>query len=195
MEGRVIIFSAPSGAGKTSIVKDLLNRGLPLEFSVSAASRNKRAGEVHGKDYYFLDAREFKRKIENDEFLEWEEVYPDYFYGTLKSELERIWKDGNHVIFEVDVKGGLKLKHKFGNQALAIFVMPPSINELERRLRARSSETEEDLRKRLSRAREEIAQADHFDAIVTNSKLDEAKEQSYQLVFNFINQASRNQNM
>ena len=131
MEGKLIIFSAPSGAGKTTIVKHLLENRLNLEFSVSACSRKKRAGEIEGKDYYFLPVEEFKKKISNNEFLEYEEVYKGNFYGTLKSEIRRIWDKGNHVLFDVDVKGGLNIKKEYGEKARLIFVMPPSIEELE----------------------------------------------------------------
>lgn len=134
MEGKLFIFSAPSGSGKTTIVRTLLEKDLNLEFSISATSRSKRENETDGKDYYFLSADDFKEKIDKDEFVEWEEVYENRFYGTLKSELERIWNQGKHVIFDVDVVGGLNIKKKYPDKALSIFIMPPSIEELEKRL-------------------------------------------------------------
>ena len=141
MEGKLIIFSAPSGSGKTTILKRLLDRGVPLEFSVSACSRPRRACETEGRDYYFLTVYKFKKMIANDEFLEWEEVYTGSFYGTLKSELTRIWQNGHHVVFDLDVLGGVKIKKIFKEKALAIFIQPPSITELETRLVNRSTET------------------------------------------------------
>ncbi|HNS30179.1 MAG TPA: guanylate kinase, partial [Tenuifilaceae bacterium] len=137
MNGKLFIFSAPSGSGKTTIVKRLLGQIPELEFSISACSRPKREGEVNGRDYHFLSVDEFKKRIEADEFVEWEEVYPGSFYGTLKSEVERIWQKGHHVVFDVDVKGGLNIKRLYGHRALAIFVMPPSIEELQKRLELR----------------------------------------------------------
>ncbi|HPF51197.1 MAG TPA: guanylate kinase, partial [Draconibacterium sp.] len=143
MKGKLIIFSAPSGAGKTTIVKYLLQKGLDLEFSISATSREPRANEINGKDYYFLSTEEFVQKVQNDEFLEWEEVYKGIRYGTLKSEVERIRNNGKNVIFDVDVVGGLNIKKYYGDEALAIFVQPPSVEELRKRLTSRSTETEE----------------------------------------------------
>lgn len=185
-EGRLIIFSAPSGAGKTTLVKHLLGAGLGIEFSVSATSRKKRAGETDGKDYYFLSAEAFRDKIAAGEFLEWEEVYKDHFYGTLKSEVERIRSLGRHVIFDVDVVGGLNIKKQYGPAALSVFVMPPTPETLEERLRNRSTESEENLRKRLDKARKELGFAEKFDAILVNDDLDKAKQEAVALVGAFI---------
>ncbi len=150
MSGKLVIFSAPSGAGKTTIVKHLLATNPNLGFSISACTRDKRGrNEVHGKDYYFLTPDEFKKKLDNDEFVEWQEVYVGAFYGTLKSEVERIWSLGKTVIFDVDVKGGINIKKLYGDNALAIFVEPPSIEELERRLRSRETENDESISKRM----------------------------------------------
>jgi len=186
-KGKLIIFSAPSGAGKTTIVKHLLQSDLNLEFSISAASREKRKGEENGKDYYFLTADEFRNKINEDAFLEWEEVYKDHFYGTLKSEVERIRNKGHHVIFDVDVVGGLNIKKYFGNEALAVFVMPPHIDALEARLRGRSTESEESLKKRLEKAEHELSYASKFDYQLINDDLVTARAEAKQLVIDFIN--------
>ncbi len=184
---KLIVFSAPSGSGKTTIVKHLLQEtGLPLSFSISAASREARPNEVDAKDYYFLSLDDFKAKIANDAFLEYEEVYPDNFYGTLRSEVERIWASGKSVIFDIDVTGGLNIKKQYPEETLAIFVQPPSKEELERRLRGRATETEEKIAIRLSKADRELATAPQFDAIITNDNLDIAKEEAYQLVSKFI---------
>ncbi|NTW31763.1 MAG: guanylate kinase [Bacteroidetes bacterium] len=186
MEGKLIIFSAPSGAGKTTIVHQLLASRDDLEFSISACSRPKRTNEIDGVDYYFISVEEFKSKIKNDEFLEWEEVYENSFYGTLKSEVERIWAKGKHVIFDVDVVGGLNIK-KYGQQrALAIFVMPPSIEILEERLNNRSSETSETLKKRLEKANYELTFANKFDRIIINDNLESAIKESKATVEEFI---------
>ena len=185
--GKLIVFSAPSGSGKTTIVRHLLNQEeLNLEFSISATSRAIRGAEVDGKDYYFLDVKEFKNKIKNDAFLEWEEVYRDNFYGTLKAEVERIWKKGKHVIFDIDVSGGLRIKRKFPEQTLAIFVKPPSIDELKIRLKKRSTESEDKINMRIAKASAELATAPLFDKIILNEHLDEALKESYDLVSNFV---------
>lgn len=186
MQGKLIIFSAPSGAGKTTIVKNLLDVNKNLEFSVSACSRPKRNNEIHGKDYYFLSVDDFKSKIENNEFVEWEEVYCNQFYGTLKSEIERIWQKGNAVVFDVDVIGGLNLKKQFEKNALAIFVMPPSIEELEKRLKNRSSEDDESISKRISKAKYELSFAEKFDITILNDDLKTAIEKANQIVNDFI---------
>ncbi|NBG64867.1 guanylate kinase [Acidiluteibacter ferrifornacis] len=185
-EGKCIIFSAPSGAGKTTIVKRLLEEIKALRFSVSACTRERRVNETDGKDYYFLSINDFKNKINRNEFIEWEEVYTDHYYGTLKKEIERIWQEGHHVIFDVDVVGGLNLKKYFGDKALAIFVMPPSIQELEARLRGRATETEDRLAKRIGKAEQELKTADQFDVILVNEHLEEACEEAKSLVRNFI---------
>ena len=188
MEGKLFIFSAPSGSGKTTIVRSLLEKDTNLEFSISATSRPKRKNEIDGMDYYFLSAEEFKEKIANDEFVEWEEVYENRFYGTLKIELERIWSQGKHVVFDVDVVGGLNIKKKYPHKALAIFVMPPSIEELEKRLKLRSTDSSEDIKTRIDKANEELSYAEKFDVIVINDQLEKAIQESEVLVKNFINQ-------
>lgn len=186
MEGKLVIFSAPSGSGKTTIVKRLLQVFSNLEFSVSACSRPMRNGEVNGHDYHFLSADEFRSRIANNQFVEWEEVYPGSYYGTLHSELERIWTKGNHVAFDVDVKGGVNLKQMFGNRALALFIMPPSIDELRARLTARGTETPESIEKRVGKAQEEMAYANRFDAIIVNDQLDRAVSEAIEKVKVFI---------
>jgi len=186
MEGKLFIFSAPSGAGKTSIVKALLAQMPQLEFSVSATSRTMRPGETDGVDYYFLSADTFRQKIENNEFLEWEEVYNGSYYGTLYSEVQRIWDKGHHVVFDVDVAGGINIKKKFGEKALSVFVMPPSVDELERRLVNRKTETPESLQKRLSKARYELSFASEFDKVVVNDQLPQAIEEARKLVDDFF---------
>jgi guanylate kinase len=184
--GKLIIFSAPSGAGKTTIVRALLKDIPNLRFSVSAASRPKRPNEIDGKDYYFIPVDEFRKKIENDEFLEWEEVYENNFYGTLKSEVDRIWESGNHVIFDVDVVGGLNIKKYYGDRALALFVMPPSVEELEKRLRNRSTESESDLKRRIEKARYEMTFAPQFDEVIVNDDLEKAVSEAKFVVENFL---------
>ncbi|NRD19021.1 guanylate kinase [Winogradskyella eckloniae] len=187
IQGKLIVFSAPSGSGKTTIVRHLLQqKELNLEFSISATSRDKRGNETDGKDYYYLSLSEFKNRIKNDEFLEWEEVYRDNFYGTLKSEIERIWAKGKHVIFDIDVSGGLRIKRKFPEQTIAIFVKPPDLNELVRRLKERGEESEDKISMRVAKAPAELATAPLFDDIVINSNLDEALENAYKLVSEFI---------
>jgi guanylate kinase len=185
-EGKLIIFSAPSGSGKTTLVHHLLSKPeLKLSFSVSATSREKRPNETHGKDYYFLSADEFRSRIESNDFLEWEEVYTDQFYGTLKSEIDRVHSEGKHVMFDVDVVGGLNIKKQFGDNALAVFVKPPSIEELENRLRNRSTESEESLKKRVGKAAEEMEYANEFDVVLINDDLDTAKLEAENLVADF----------
>jgi guanylate kinase len=188
MQGKAIIFSAPSGAGKTTIVHYLLNQNLNLAFSVSACSRPKRPNEINGKDYYFLSTEEFKAKINANEFLEWEEVYKDNFYGTLKSEIERIWKMGKHVIFDVDVVGGLNLKKHFGERALAIFVKPPSLQVLKERLTARSTESAEKIAIRLAKAEKELTYANQFDYILLNDNMQKAFKEAKEIVSKFLNE-------
>jgi guanylate kinase len=185
--GKLVIFSAPSGAGKTTIVQHLLSSNLNMEFSISAASRKKRPDEVDGKDYYFIDADKFRNKIENNEFLEWEEVYKDHYYGTLKSEVERIRNIGKHVIFDVDVVGGLNIKKYYKKNALAIFVMPPTPEHLEKRLRERLTENEEQLKKRIEKAEQELLYADQFDKILVNDDLTIAQKQAEEMVVEFLN--------
>lgn len=187
-QGKLIVFSAPSGSGKTTIVKHLLGReSLNLEFSISATSRKKRGEEIDAKDYYFLSTKEFKTKIKNDEFLEWEEVYRDNFYGTLKTEVERIWAKGKHVIFDIDVSGGLRIKRKFPEQTLAVFVKPPSIDELKIRLKKRKTESEDKINMRVAKASAELATAPLFDIIIENDNLDKALQEAENLVDQFVN--------
>ncbi len=187
-QGKLIVFSAPSGSGKTTLVRHLLKQQeLNLEFSISATSREKRDNETDGKDYYFLDTQAFKNRIKNDEFLEWEEVYRDNFYGTLKTEVKRIWAKGKNVIFDIDVSGGLRIKRKFPDQTIAIFVKPPSIDELKIRLKKRQTETNDKINMRIAKASAELATAPLFDVIVVNDDLDKAIAESYKLVSDFIN--------
>ncbi|WP_111308836.1 guanylate kinase [Confluentibacter sediminis] len=187
-QGKLIVFSAPSGSGKTTIVRHLLGqKDLNLEFSISATSREKRGEEVDGKDYYFLSTEEFKSKIKSEAFLEWEEVYRDNFYGTLKTEVERIWSHGKHVIFDIDVSGGLRIKRKFPEQTLAIFVKPPSIDELKIRLKKRSTESADKINMRVAKASAELATAPLFDVIIENDVLENALKKAENLVDNFIN--------
>ncbi|HNY01206.1 MAG TPA: guanylate kinase [Bacteroidales bacterium] len=185
--GKAIIVSAPSGAGKTTIVKHLLKSLPVLEFSVSACSRTRREEETDGKDYYFISGDEFRNRISRDEFVEWQEVYPGSYYGTLKSEMDRIWSLGKAPIFDVDVKGGLNLKKYFGANGLAIFIHPPSIEELENRLRKRGTESPESLEKRLDKAAYELSFADRFDRIVINDNLEVKCREVADLVQCFLN--------
>lgn len=187
MTGKLIIFSAPSGSGKTTIVKHLVNLRGDLGFSISACTRDKRGrSEENGKDYYFLSPDEFIKKIDNQEFVEWEEVYPGNYYGTLKSEIERIWATGKHVIFDVDVKGALHLKEYFGEKALAIYVKVPSLAILEQRLRDRGSETEDSFSRRMFKVKFEMTFQDKFDVILVNDSLKDSFEKAEKLVADFI---------
>ena len=187
MEGKLIIFSAPSGSGKTTIVKELLKNNTNLGFSISACTRDKRGrSEQDGQDYYFLTPDDFRERINQDEFVEWEEVYTNNFYGTLKSEMQRIWSKGKTVIFDVDVVGGLNLKKEFKDDALAIFVQPPSFEELENRLRGRSTETEDKIRQRMEKAAKELAFAEEFDHILVNDNLLDAFKKAEELVKQFL---------
>lgn len=187
-QGKLIVFSAPSGSGKTTIVRHLLKQDeLNLEFSISATSREKRGEEIDEKDYYFLSAKAFKNKIKADEFLEWEEVYRDNFYGTLKTEVKRIWAMGKHVIFDIDVSGGLRIKRKYPEQTLAIFVKPPSIDELKIRLKKRKTESEDKINMRVAKASAELATAPLFDVIIENDTLNHALNEAYDLVSDFVN--------
>jgi guanylate kinase len=190
MAGQAIIFSAPSGSGKTTIVKHLLESNPDLGFSISASTRDKRGRtEQHGKDYYFLSPEDFKQKIDEDAFIEWEEVYAGNFYGTLKSEIERIWSEGHNVIFDVDVKGGLNLKKYFGEKALAIFVKVPSIEVLEARLNDRGTESPESLSRRIFKAKFEMSFQDKFDVVLVNEHLDTSLKEAQALYDNFKKQA------
>ena len=190
-QGKLIVFSAPSGSGKTTIVRHLLKQDeLNLEFSISATSREKRGDEIDGKDYYYLSAQEFKNSIKADNFLEWEEVYRDNFYGTLKTEVERIWALGKHVIFDIDVSGGLRIKRKFPEETLAIFVKPPSIDELKIRLKKRKTESEDKINMRVAKASAELATAPLFDVIIENDNLERALKEANTLVNNFVNSSA-----
>ncbi|MGD1847336.1 MAG: guanylate kinase [Salibacteraceae bacterium] len=186
MNGKCLIVSAPSGAGKTTLVHHLLEQDLGLEFSISACSRSPRGKEQDGKDYYFLGVEGFRQRISKDAFLEWEEVYPDQYYGTLKSEVERIWKQGKHVIFDVDVVGGLNLKNQFGEQAMAVFIQPPNEAALEARLRSRQTESEEKINLRLKKAGEELAFATRFDRVIVNDDLKVAQKEIESVVAAFL---------
>lgn len=190
-KGKLIVFSAPSGSGKTTIVRHLLGKDdLNLEFSVSCTTRAPRGEEVHGKDYYFISLEEFKKHIKSEDFVEWEEVYRDNFYGTLKSEVERIWAKGKNVIFDIDVAGGLRIKSKFPQETLAVFVKPPSIDELKIRLKKRSTESDDKINMRIAKASVELATAPQFDTIIKNYDLDVAKEEACRLVKEFVGGSS-----
>jgi guanylate kinase len=184
--GKAVIISAPSGAGKTTLVRKLLATDLPLGFSVSATSRSMRAGEADGKDYYFLTPGEFREKIGAGEFLEWEEVYENQFYGTLHSEIRRLWNQKLHVIFDVDVKGGINLKKQLGEKALAVFILPPSLEVLQKRLESRGTESPASLQRRLSKAAYELSFAPDFDARIVNEDLEHATLELINLVNNFL---------
>ncbi|MCL6103014.1 MAG: guanylate kinase [Bacteroidetes bacterium] len=185
-EGKIIIFSAPSGAGKTTIVRHLLSKHPDFAFSVSATSRKPRGNEVDGLDYFFLTVEEFKAKINNLEFLEWQEVYPDNFYGSLKCEVEKILKSGKNILFDVDVVGGSNIKKHYGERALAFFIQPPSIPELEKRLIARSTENQEVIRKRVEKAAREMTYAPLFDVVIVNDTLEHALQDAEERVKEFL---------
>ncbi len=188
MKGKLLIFSAPSGSGKTTLVRHILQLDPRLVSSVSATSRKKRENETHGKDYYFLSPDEFRKKIASKEFIEWEEVYPGQYYGTLKQDVERLRNEGKHVVFDVDVVGGLNIKKLFGDDALAIFVKAPSLKVLEKRLRERSTEDEDSLQKRIGKAIDEMKFSDKFDIILINDKLDSALIEAEKIVSRFLNE-------
>ena len=185
-QGKAIIFSAPSGAGKTTIVRYLLEKELPLLFSISACSRNRRPNEIDGKDYYFLSIDDFKAKVANNAFVEWEEVYENNFYGTLKSEIDRIWSSHQHVVFDGDVVGGLNLKKHFGDRALSIFIEPPSLDVLFKRLKNRATETEKSLNKRIEKTTHEMKFSSSFDLIIINDRLEKAKKDAFEKVSEFL---------
>lgn len=192
--GKLIVFSAPSGSGKTTIVQFLLKqKELNLDFSVSATSRDPRGDEKDGEDYYFISLKEFKQHIKNGDFLEWEEVYRDNFYGTLKTEIERIWAKGKNVIFDIDVAGGLRIKKKFPKQTLAVFVKPPSIDELKIRLKKRKTDSDEHINERIAKASVELATAPQFDYIIENNDLDTALAASRKLVSEFISEKNHSE--
>jgi guanylate kinase len=188
-KGKLFVFSAPSGSGKTTIVKHLLSqKELNLDFSISATSRPPRGKEQDGVDYYFLDKTVFQKHIDNGDFLEWEEVYTDHFYGTLKAEVERIWSMGKHVIFDIDVVGGLNIKAQFPENTLSVFVKPPSLDEMERRLRNRKTDSESKILERVGKAAKEIAYAEDFDVVLINDSLEIAKQEAVQMVVDFSKQ-------
>ncbi len=185
--GKLIIFSAPSGSGKTTIVRHLLDQPeLNLAFSISATSRPRRGKEKHGVNYYFMSISEFKKHIKNEDFLEWEEVYRDNFYGTLKSEVERLWAEGKNVIFDIDVVGGLRIKKKFPDKTLAVFVKPPSVDELKIRLKKRSTESDDKINMRIAKASVELATAPQFDKVIKNYELDVALKEAHKLVAEYV---------
>jgi guanylate kinase len=186
MNGKMVIISAPSGAGKSTLIRHLLEKGVKLDFSVSATTRKPRGKEKNGIDYYFLSIAEFRKRVANGDFIEWEEVYRNQYYGTLKSEIERIWGSGNHVLFDVDVKGGISLKKIFGHKAISIFIMPPSIRELEKRLLKRGTDNTAEIRTRVAKAAKEMKLADQFDNIVINDNLEMAEKEVYSLVSGFL---------
>lgn len=191
MNGKLIIFSAPSGSGKTTIVRHLLSLDIGLAFSVSATSRTPRINETDSIDYHFLSPDAFRKKIDKGEFLEWEEVYKDQYYGTLRSEVENMLEKGKHVLFDIDVVGGLNLKREFGNQSLAIFVQPPSLSIMEQRLRERGTDSEEQILKRVAKAEKELSYADQFDKLIVNDNLTDSLKMAEQVVREFINQPDR----
>lgn len=186
MKGKLIIFSAPSGSGKTTIVRQLLDVLPELEFSISATSRQPRGTEQNGVDYFFLTQEEFRRRVAAGEFVEWEEVYNGTCYGTLRSEMERIWQKGNTIIFDVDVMGGINLKRIFGDDACSIFIMPPSVEELRRRLVGRATDSEEVIEKRIAKAEFELSKSESFDHVVINDDLSEAVTETRHIIESFI---------
>ena len=187
-KGKLLIFCAPSGSGKSTIVQHLKKLNPELAFSISATSRKPRKGERDGKEYHFISPRLFREKIEHNEFVEWEEVYPEQYYGTLKSEVNRIWDQDHHALFDIDVVGGLNLKKEYGEKALAIFVKPPSLKILEERLRSRGSDDEESLQKRIGKAEYELSFAPEFDHILINDSLEKALADAEQIVQEFLDQ-------
>lgn len=184
---KALLFSAPSGCGKTTIIGEIMKRFDCFEFSISATSRNPRPGELDGVHYYFLSPDDFKQKVADDQFLEWEEVYQGTCYGTLKSEVERIWNKGKVIIFDVDVNGGKNLKKYFGSSACSIFVMPPSIQVLENRLRGRGTEKEDDIQKRLNRSAAELEESVFFDFTIVNDELLQAVNQTERVILDYLN--------
>ena len=184
---KAILFSAPSGSGKTTIIREILKRFDCFEFSISATSRQPREGERDGVDYYYLSPEDFARRVQDDQFLEWEEVYAGVCYGTLKSEIDRIWDNGHVIIFDVDVNGGMNIKKYFGPDALSLFVMPPSVEVLEQRLRSRGTESEENIVKRLARSAAELKMSSHFDVTIVNDDLEHAVDETQRVINNYLN--------
>ncbi len=189
MKGKLLIFCAPSGSGKSTIVQHLMKEVPGLAFSISAASREPRQGELDGREYHFISPQAFREKIEEDAFIEWEEVYPDQYYGTLKSEVDRIWSEGKHALFDIDVVGGLNLKKAYGDKALAIFVKPPSLEILEQRLRSRGTDDEKSIQKRIGKAEFEFSFAPEFDLTLVNDSLDRALADAESMVKDFLSQS------
>ncbi len=189
--GKMIIMTAPSGAGKTTIVRHLLKTFEELVFSVSATTRPPRKGEIDGKDYYFLSEKKFKKKIEKEKFVEWEEVYPGKYYGTLKKEVKRLWKDGKHIVFDIEVKGATNLKNFYGDKALAVFIKPPSMKELMSRLETRATENNTTIKVRMARAKLEMTYENNFDEILVNDDLEITLKEAEQMITAFINQPSK----
>ena len=186
MSGKLVILSAPSGAGKSTIISNLLKKDFKLEFSISACTRKPRGEEIDGKDYYFLSPFDFKNKISKNEFIEWGEVYEDHFYGTLKTEIDRIFAKGNNVIFDIDIAGGLNIKKQFADKAISIFIMPPSVEELERRLKSRGTDSEKNIQKRINKAKFEISFSDKFDKIIVNDNIDNAVKETEKILIGFL---------
>ncbi len=187
MSGKLVILSAPSGAGKSTIIEHLLKKDFKLEFSISACTRNPRGNEKHGVEYYFLPPEDFKNKIVKNEFIEWEEVYEDHYYGTLKSEIDRIFAKGNNVIFDIDIAGGLNIKKQYGDKAISIFIMPPSVEELENRLIKRGTDSPENIKKRIDKAKFEISFANKFDKTIINDNIDIAVYETEKILNEFLN--------
>ncbi len=185
MAGKLIIFSAPSGSGKSTIINHLLTKDLNLSFSISATSRQPRGEEKHGIEYYFLSPEEFRTRIENEEFLEYEEVYTDRFYGTLKSEVDNNLAKGLNVVLDIDVKGGMNIKRQYGKQALAVFIQPPSIEELEKRLISRATDSSEVIQQRINKAEEELQYSSKYDVVIVNDDLEKAQEEAFKVIFDF----------
>jgi len=184
---KVVIFSAPSGSGKTTLVRHLLRQFPQLEFSVSATNRAPRGEEKDGQDYFFMTPEEFKARVDKGDFVEWEEVYLGHCYGTLKSEVERIWAKGQVIAFDIDVCGGVKLKQLYGEKALSVFVAPPSIEALKQRLQSRGTDTPEAIKRRIGKAEAELAYADQFDVVIVNDNLEQAKADAELVIGNFLN--------
>lgn len=186
MDGKILIFSAPSGSGKSTLVNHLLSLGFPIDFSISATSRAPRGEEQHGKEYYFLSVDDFRNRVANDEFVEYEEVYEGCFYGTLKSELQRVWNEGKCIVFDVDVVGGVNIKKMFGDKAMSIFVQPPSVEALRSRLVGRGTDSAEKIEQRLAKAEYELGFASQFDRVIVNDNLDTAKAEVEAVVRDFL---------
>ncbi len=186
-QGQLLIFSAPSGAGKSTIVQHLLTKDYGLEFSISATSRQPRGEEQHGREYYFLTPEEFRQRISNGDFIEYEEVYPNCFYGTLKSEVDRITATGKNIVFDVDVVGGINIKNMYGNRALSIFIQPPSIEELKKRLVGRATDSPEKIEQRIAKAGYELTFAPKFDVVLTNDNLEKCKQDAEAVITRFLN--------